>query len=138
VRLTGFETSSKYDIVRAVMESRTFSILGVLGPDPEPSDLNPEELAHPLSARKYQVVRFLRKAGLIQMQGTIVSLAGADLSRANLRFADLKGANLEEVNLEGAILMNADLSDANLKLHTRFSSLVFCFAPLKQAAMNRQ
>ena len=43
------------------------------------------------------------------------SLAGADLTRANLRGADLRDANLDGTNLHGANLLDADLTRANLR-----------------------
>lgn len=72
----------------------TLTVLKKLGPD-----------------GKRDVVRFLYENELIKAEHPLVSLAGADLTYANL-----SGLTLFEVNLRGAHLSNADLSDASFCL----------------------
>lgn len=90
------------------------------------------------SARKASVLVLLKEAGLIDKENDgIVSLEGADFSRANLGMAnlsedlakenlgwgwmrehgfspDLKKSKLRRVNLRNAVLYGADLSEADL------------------------
>lgn len=69
--------------------------------------------------RKGEVVRFLEEAGLIDRSGSLVRLAGANLTFADLRDADLTDAFLTNADLRDAImganLTRADLKGANLK-----------------------
>ena len=88
--------------VRVLARSQTLTVLQGLGPD-----------------RKQVLLRFLYESHLIDKQGNVVILTGADLSKANLRGAylgeaNLSGANLREANLSGAYLSGAILSYANL------------------------
>jgi Tfp pilus assembly protein PilN len=55
---------------------------------------------------KRSVLQFLYEAGLINKEGPIVDLMGADLSGIDLDGANLSGADLSEVNLSGASLDN--------------------------------
>jgi hypothetical protein len=63
--------------------------------------------------RKGDLVRFLSGGQLIGGEN-IISLAGVDLSRADLKDANLCGAVLGAANLSRADLILADLSEANL------------------------
>jgi hypothetical protein len=63
--------------------------------------------------RKGDLVRFLSGGQLIGGEN-IISLAGVDLSRADLKDANLCGAVLGAANLSRANLILADLSEANL------------------------
>ena len=47
---------------------------------------------------------------LLNDRGKVVSLAGADLTGANLRYAVLRGVDLSEADLAGANLTGVDLS----------------------------
>jgi hypothetical protein len=80
--------------VRTLARARTLTVLGRL-------DLS----------RKTAVMQFLVEAELVQRvergRGPIITLAGADLSDANLRNANLYQANLRDANL-----VSADLSGA--------------------------
>jgi uncharacterized protein YjbI with pentapeptide repeats len=106
-------TSQKDSEVRTIAQARTMAVLRVVGPD-----------------NRRTLLLFLYDAGLINKEGTIISLDGADLveahlSNANLSDAELSGtdlsdAELRDANLSFAILNNAnlsgaDLSDANLE-----------------------
>lgn len=64
--------------------------------------------------RKRVIVRFLYEAGLIHKAHAVISLAGADLSEADLTRMDLHDADLQEVNLTRAILRAANLTGADL------------------------
>src|SRR5215204_3411555 len=83
--------------VRVLARSQTLTVLQGLGPD-----------------RKQVLLRFLYESHLIDKQGNVVILTGADLSKANLRGAYLGEANLMEANLRGATLWGANLREANL------------------------
>ena len=69
--------------------------------------------------RKRSVVQFLYESRLIRSSAEeeepIVSLRGADLSKADLSNTCLEGANLEGADLRGADLNDAILSWANLR-----------------------
>jgi uncharacterized protein YjbI with pentapeptide repeats len=98
--------------VRTLARARTLTVLGRLDP-----------------SRKRAVMQFLIEAELVQSveggSGPIITLAGADLSEANLseatlRYvglfgADLSNANLSYDNLSHADLTQADLSNATLR-----------------------
>src|SRR5215203_5325624 len=88
--------------VRVLARSQTLTVLQGLGP-----------------GRKQVLLRFLYESHLIDKQGNVVILTGADLSKANLRGAylgeaNLRGAYLGEANLRGAYLSGANLSEATL------------------------
>jgi hypothetical protein len=66
--------------------------------------------------RKGSVMQFLYESGLITKEGGVVSLKGADLSRANLNLANLSEADLSETDLNEASLIGADLRRADLRM----------------------
>jgi hypothetical protein len=59
-------------------------------------------------ARKGEVVQFLQESRLIEVSGSPLPLAGANLTGADLRGADLTDADLTGADLAGAYLMGAD------------------------------
>jgi uncharacterized protein YjbI with pentapeptide repeats len=90
------------DEVRILARARTLTVLGRLDGD-----------------RKRSVVQFLYEADLINKKRPVISLTGANLSRANLRSAvlpeaSLRGADLSRANLHLALLREASLDAANL------------------------
>jgi hypothetical protein len=87
------DNESNWDVARI----RTLTVLRVLD-----------------TKRKGIVLLFLDEAGLIDDEGALISLAGADFSKVELERYDLSGANLSEANLSNARLYSANLLDANL------------------------
>ena len=91
-------TSKEDSEVRTLARARTLTVLGRLDP-----------------SRKTALMQFLVEADLVQrVDGSdpIISLRGADLNNANLRFAIMPGAVLSQANLNRANLIGADLSHA--------------------------
>ena len=84
------------------------------------------------STRKGLVLLFLHEANLLNKGKPIVSLAGANLSKADLLRANLSGADLSNVNLSEANLFASNLSEANL-LHADLSGAKLCFVNLVNA-----
>jgi uncharacterized protein YjbI with pentapeptide repeats len=93
----------------------------------EGAHMEAASLAHSTLAGAMFVNAHLERAdvsGGVALQGTnflLASLAGADLSGAELQLADfssagLQGASLSLAGLEGAVLRNADLDGANLQM----------------------
>jgi hypothetical protein len=109
-------TSEATEEVKVVARSRTLTTLRTLDAD-----------------RKGLLVRFLSESKLISREDSVVSLRGADLGGANLRRADLRwanlsgadlgGANLRWADLRGADLSRADLSRADLNWTVRYDAL---------------
>jgi hypothetical protein len=97
---TGLGKSSPKDEVRTIARMRTITLL------------------FQLDARRIgYVFTFLQEAGWMSSEAdsNIVSLRGADLSRANLSGADLSGADLAMGNFKGGEPGIVNLSGANLK-----------------------
>jgi uncharacterized protein YjbI with pentapeptide repeats len=66
------------------------------------------------SRHKGEILQFLQEANLIDTKDVNVSLANADLKRANLILANLRDADLSGANLNDSDLSGADLRGANL------------------------
>jgi len=70
------------------------------------------------AVRKSVLIRFLEEAGLItavEGDSPIIALAGADLSKVDLRDVSLSRGDLRGANLSGADLIRAGLRHANLR-----------------------
>jgi hypothetical protein len=98
----GLGSSEDGSDVRELARSQTLRVLQGLGPD-----------------RKRTLLLFLYESHLIDNDNAIISLAGANLSEANLSKvnlseADLSGANLSRSDLSRADLRGANLSEADL------------------------
>jgi len=65
--------------------------------------------------RKRSMLQFLYESALIHKDQNIVTLFGANLSEADLRFANLRNADLRNADLSYADLKEADLRYADLK-----------------------
>jgi hypothetical protein len=91
--------SKEGDEVRMLARAWTLTMLGLLKDN---------------AARKSVPLQFLQAAGLIVRGQPVVSLAGADLSLADLSGAQLDNADLSSTDLRGARLHDADLSGADL------------------------
>jgi len=75
---------------------------------------------------KRSILQFVSESGLIKGQRPVVSLVGADLSRAHLYGANWSKANLSKTDLSNADLSNADLSGADLSFAYLYkANLVF-------------
>jgi len=92
--------------------------------------------------RKANVVVFLHEADLINENQPVFLLKGADLSRADLRYADLSepgidlsGAKLIEANLDEADLSDANLAAANIP-HADLSDAYMVNADLSYATLS--
>jgi hypothetical protein len=104
----GLSASEKGSPVRAVARTQTRTVLYRL-----------------TGGRKGLVVRFLREAGLIESDDTIVNLAGTDLRKSKLNMTNLGACNLSRANLmnveleratlHGTLLIRANLTKANLR-----------------------
>ncbi len=64
--------------------------------------------------RKGLVVRFLYELGLLTGSEPILSMSGADLSRADLAGAVMPGINLHDANLRQSLLLGCKLPEADL------------------------
>ncbi len=82
----------EYKQVRNIARAHTFIVLSGLD-----------------AGRKRIILKFLYESGLIDKDGTIIGLNGA-----NLRNADLHREWWHKANLHGVLLLKADLSEANL------------------------
>lgn len=94
--------------------------------------------------RKGMLVRFLSELELLRDLGTIISLAEADLSYADLREVVLAKADLYRAILTSANLLGADLSDARLDYanlqfanmrETDFSDAILVYADLSHGLL---
>lgn len=92
--------------------------------------------------RKGQVIRFLKRVGLIECSNTTqdcktdisleyANLVGADLTNANLRYVNFKKANLTNAKLDNTDLTNADFRGANL------TNVSFSAANLKNSKFDK-
>jgi uncharacterized protein YjbI with pentapeptide repeats len=97
----GLLTSNKGDEIRAVARAQTLVVLRVLD-----------------GKSKGELVRFLHESKLITRTEPVLSLAQANLCKADLHRAFLLNDNLEGVNLQEANLRQARLSWTDLRLST--------------------
>ncbi|MFN8472774.1 MAG: pentapeptide repeat-containing protein [Anaerolineae bacterium] len=91
------ENHEQRSVIQAIARSRTLTTLRGLD-----------------GQRKGSLVQFLKQSGLIDKEQPIVSLGGANLSRAELNKADLSAADLSGTNLSRANLIKANLGRADV------------------------
>ena len=125
------ETKRANDPLRLLARAHTLTLLGKLDrQDPGSRSVSTANIRWWRgNYGKGEVIRFLYDTGLLNTGNTIVNVAnaplsyaeleganleGANLSGANLKIANLKGANLKGANLSRANLLGALLTDANL------------------------
>jgi hypothetical protein len=99
----GLLGSHEGEVVRTVATARTLAVLRGLD-----------------SENKRVVLRFIKEAGLIERDESIIDLNGANLTKADLSNLDLENTDLSHCDLRRADLrdtnlMRADLSYANLR-----------------------